>query len=452
MLAERRVNFLEQKVYNAQWDAPLGLLVDGLEKDTFAKLWIAEIGDPLCLGIEKHLRFGISFDLYAQGMKPTECLAGSVAAKPVGRFQFNLHTKNLLGSSIAEYEVLDGSNGAKVASINSARVWTSEAASKLPFPRPFDVGCDSNPQTVANLFGGKQDVNQNQLPAIRRIGEPREVTGSLRFVKSQITREDFLKLNLVTTQEGITLASRMPGVIEVGDGRFLGRYEFVNLTDQYQPLPAKAGIVLSRKDKVTYAWRTGAVQSLGVAVDEGKFLQTDGYRVVGDKLLFLAVTDWAKGWAVFEANLHDFDVNVASRVTAETAANDEATRSRFVSQDGGVVHDRQTGVIWAQTDDGPHSSVEKAAQFCSKKGGGWALPTAPELKSIYLPKGSVNAKCGNISCYVSPAFQLKSEMLWSNDVDDMNPNRALIVNMVDGSVNLQQVPYALAAALCIHRN
>ena len=393
MLAEHRVKFIEQKVLSSYSKAPLGLLVPLAEKDSFAKVWIDKVGASSCLRNNDHMHFGVTYDLYTQGMKPSECLAGTVVTQPTGRYFLETHYKELLGSSSVEYDVLDRLSGSKVDSIQSARVRTSIGREKLPLPRTFIIGCTANQQTVANLFQGGTG-HESAVPPAQEINTTRPRAGTLHFIHAQMSKDEFLKAKS-NTDKDIILASKGLTTVSFADGHFIGHYKFPYQTIGIRPLPVPDGVLVPTPQIVTIVWRTGEVQNLGVSVDEGKFLSTDGYKVVGNKLLVFAVTDWTKGWAVFEASLSDFDISVARRVMAEVAMINESIKTRFIVEDGGLVRDKQTGTVWAQADSGRKTYIADALSFCNKKGSDWSLPWADQLVGLFLSIGTVRTNCGS---------------------------------------------------------
>ena len=403
MLAERRVKFIEQKVLTSVWNLPLGLIVQKVAKDSFAKIWIDEAGSSSCITNNEHIQFGVNYDLYTQGMKPSECLAGAIVTQPTGRYRMEAHYKVLLGSSSVEYEVLDGLNGSKIASIQSSKTVESPAESKSPIPNLFQAGCFANQQTVSNLFQGT--IQANTFPPVRDIDTTRPFSGTLNFVRTNMSKEEFLKINSFSDYPNIKLASKnSQGVgkrtIAIADGNFIGHYSFFSNVAIGSTLPQSTpvGVVAPDWGKVTFVWRTGEVQNLRTHFDVGRILQTDGFKLAGNKLLVFAVQEWAKGWAVFEASLSDFDISVARRAIAEVATIDESIKTRFVIQDGGVVRDMQTGLVWAQADSGQRAIVDNAYGMCSNKGTNWALPSATQLSSLFLSTGSIRTKCGQNRC------------------------------------------------------
>lgn len=446
MLAERRVKFIEQKVLTSVWNLPLGLIVQKVAKDSFAKIWIDEAGSSSCFTNNEHIQFGVNYDLYTQGMKPSECLAGAIVTQPTGRYRMEAHYKVLLGSSSVEYEVLDGLNGSKVASIQSSKTVESPAESKSPIPNLFQAGCFANQQTVSNLFQGSI-AQENPVPSVRVIDTTRPISGTIKFIRTQMSKDEFLKINSSTAHQDITLASNWKNkrTVAVADGRFIGHFEFPNET---RLLTVPAGLLFPGSNQVSFVWFTGEIQNFGVAVDEGKFISTDRYKVAGNKLLVFAVTDWTKGWAVFEASLSDFDIRVAKRVMAEVATIDESITTRFVAQDGGLVRDMQTGLVWTKADIGVETIFANAPDICSKKGPDWSLPSTAQLSGLFLATGSIRTKCGHRKCYVSPAFELSSWCLWSRDLDDAG--KPLMMSLVSGSmVKNEYMSKITASTLCV---
>jgi hypothetical protein len=458
MLANRSIKFIEQKVLTTVWNLPLGLIVNGVEKNSFAKLWIDELGSSSCIAKNEHIQFGVTYDLYTQGMKPSECLAGTIVKQPTGRYRMEAHYKELLGSRSVEYEVLDGFNGSKVASIQSSSTVQSAAAAKSPIAMGFHAGCFANQQTVANLFQ-ESSARASTVPTAREIDTIRPLSGTINFVRTQISKDEFLNINSMSDQPAIKLASKTAlGVgyrtVAIADGNFIGHYSFQShgVIDDTRPLSTPVGVVVPGRDKVTFVWRTGEVQNLKMTFDVGKITETHSFRVASNKLLVFALQDWAKGWAVFEASLEDFDISVARRVMAEVAAIDESIKNRFVVQDGGLVRDMQTGLTWAQADNENDHVFAYASGVCRKKGSNWVLPSATQVSGIFLPTGSVRAQCGtNTQCYVSPVFRLGSYRLWSHDADDAGT--PLMMNLVSGSLEANKFPRPdTATVLCVRSN
>jgi hypothetical protein len=78
------------------------------------------------------------------------------------------------------------------------------------------------------------------------------------------------------------------------------------------------------------------------------------------------------------------------------AAEEIGNKSRFVASSDGTVLDRETGLMWAATDNGEDINWADAVSYCDAfQGGGhtdWRLPTEKELKTIFDPNSEKKFK------------------------------------------------------------
>ena len=77
-----------------------------------------------------------------------------------------------------------------------------------------------------------------------------------------------------------------------------------------------------------------------------------------------------------------------------------ATAARFVNNNDGTVTDKQTGLMWADHDNGSKINWVNAKNYCEGYSGGgkpgWRMPTIAELDNLYSSGayGSVMKKSG----------------------------------------------------------
>jgi len=93
-----------------------------------------------------------------------------------------------------------------------------------------------------------------------------------------------------------------------------------------------------------------------------------------------------------------------------TAVNPD--QPRFTTADNGVITDRVTGLEWyvgPNTDNNWHEA-KAWAESLTVAGGGWRMPTVPELQGIYQ-KGASRAN-------MDPLFQPKAAWVWSGQMHD----------------------------------
>ncbi|MDI9561900.1 MAG: DUF1566 domain-containing protein [Pseudomonadota bacterium] len=81
---------------------------------------------------------------------------------------------------------------------------------------------------------------------------------------------------------------------------------------------------------------------------------------------------------------------------------------RFTLSSDGIIMDSQLGLQWAPATDQPMNwfKAKKYTQNLSLGGGGWRLPTRPELKSIYNKSMKGNA---------DPAFHINDNWVWTSE-------------------------------------
>jgi hypothetical protein len=85
---------------------------------------------------------------------------------------------------------------------------------------------------------------------------------------------------------------------------------------------------------------------------------------------------------------------------------------RFTKADNGVISDRVTGLDWYVGPSGDNTWRQAKAwtENLTVAGGGWRLPTRPELKALYQKGASRNN--------MDPIFQAPGAWVWSGEMDN----------------------------------
>jgi hypothetical protein len=96
----------------------------------------------------------------------------------------------------------------------------------------------------------------------------------------------------------------------------------------------------------------------------------------------------------------------------EAQVVDAKSQSRFTKASNGVITDHLTGLEWYVRPNADNNWYEAKAWVDSLTvgGGGWRMPTVPELQGIYQ-KGASRAN-------MDPLFEPKAAWVWSGQMDD----------------------------------
>jgi len=109
---------------------------------------------------------------------------------------------------------------------------------------------------------------------------------------------------------------------------------------------------------------------------------------------------------------------LGSFVSAEYAAAD-----RFVNNGNGTVTDTQTGLMWADKDNGREINWYNAKSYCDEYSGGgksgWRMPTIDELQQLY-----------NSGAYGSAIKRTGYGFIWSSETSG---SRAAYFSFYDGN-------------------
>ncbi len=98
--------------------------------------------------------------------------------------------------------------------------------------------------------------------------------------------------------------------------------------------------------------------------------------------------------------------------TLEAQAVEGKGQPRFTKAQNGVITDHVTGLEWyvGPSPDNNWHEAKAWTENLTVAGGGWRLPTVPELKAIYQ-KGASRVN-------MDPLFQPKAAWVWSGQMDD----------------------------------
>jgi Protein of unknown function (DUF1566) len=123
---------------------------------------------------------------------------------------------------------------------------------------------------------------------------------------------------------------------------------------------------------------------------------------------------------------------------AQRAEEDKVTArlAAFEDAGGGVLHDKQTGLSWTQSDNGKDVEQGQAIKYCEHldlQGGKWRLPNVDELAALFVWSDREGTPCGNRDqrCFSSNLFHLTSYWFWSATTE--SATKAWHVDLSDGS-------------------
>lgn len=102
----------------------------------------------------------------------------------------------------------------------------------------------------------------------------------------------------------------------------------------------------------------------------------------------------------------------------------EAQADRFVNNGNGTVTDTQTGLMWADKDNGSNINWSNAKSYCEGYSGGgksgWRMPTIEDLRSLY-----------NSGAYGS-VIKKASDCVWASERDGYRAAYFLFYNGFQG--------------------
>jgi hypothetical protein len=151
-------------------------------------------------------------------------------------------------------------------------------------------------------------------------------------------------------------------------------------------------------------------------------------------------------------------IALAVSLTATTAVAQEpapaagsAPPARFEAFNDGTVRDNETGLFWADKDNGGDATWVAAQQHCQSLGAGWGLPTSDELVKLFLPDGAEGQACiGQLTCKVTPLIKLSGLTPWSSEAN--GADEAWYVYFADGQKYAYKVDSSEGKrALCVRK-
>lgn len=125
--------------------------------------------------------------------------------------------------------------------------------------------------------------------------------------------------------------------------------------------------------------------------------------------------------------------------------------ARFEAFNDGTVRDNETGLFWADRDNGGDTDWAGAAAHCQSRGAGWGLPSSDELVKLYLPEGAEGQACiGQLTCKVTPLIVLSGLTPWSSEAN--GAGEAWYVYFADGQKYAYKVDSSQGKrALCVRK-
>lgn len=214
------------------------------------------------------------------------------------------------------------------------------------------------------------------------------------------------------------------------------------------PLTAAAQTTLIIRSDAACALTVNAQPQGQLQADVAKSVKTGG----GEQLIECKAANGARveqTLSVDSGTQKVVNLQLAAKVNAVSSGIDK----RFTASGSGTVRDSQTGLEWAQRDNGQDITWNSARSYCSNlstAGGGWRLPSMDELQGIYDPSATLTTSCGIGTCRVSPQFNLSSYWFWSNESNGSSEAWGFALNNGDRYSNLLSND-GVRRALCVRR-
>lgn len=168
-----------------------------------------------------------------------------------------------------------------------------------------------------------------------------------------------------------------------------------------------------------------------------------------------AIESWAQalGAAVMITPTNPHPSAQRPTVVAKSASPSQPRPTdRFVANGDGTVTDAQTGLIWADRDNGKNISWKDAGMYCTTMGSDWQLPTVTQLQGLLDASRELKQSVDRYTCHASPMIHLSSRWHWSSDEATNGASEAWCVGLDDGSRYLLPVAHANGRrVLCVRR-
>ena len=225
--------------------------------------------------------------------------------------------------------------------------------------------------------------------------------------------------------------------------RIFGALVFIAL-----PLAASAQSTLIIRADAACTLTVNATPQGQLQADTAKAVKTGG----GEQLIECKAANGARveqTLSIDSGTQKVVNLQLAAKVNAIASGIDK----RFTAPGDGTVIDSQTGLQWAQRDNGQDINWNNARSYCSSlstAGGGWRLPGMDELQGIYDASATLTTSCGSTTCRVSPLFNLSSVWFWSNQSN--GSSEAWLFSLGNGHRFSLHVSYSVSyRALCVRR-
>jgi formylglycine-generating enzyme required for sulfatase activity len=134
-------------------------------------------------------------------------------------------------------------------------------------------------------------------------------------------------------------------------------------------------------------------------------------------------------------------------------AIDSGITTRYSAPGDGTVVDSQTGLQWAQQDNGYSINWNDAQRYCSSlstAGGAWRLPTMNELAGLYDASGTLTTPCGPWTCKAPSQLRLTRAWFWSSERNGSSEACGFGLDVGDRGSAAVSAPDSVRA-LCVRR-
>lgn len=179
-------------------------------------------------------------------------------------------------------------------------------------------------------------------------------------------------------------------------------------------------------------WRMPTVAELKTLYQPGRFNSLDPiFKTTGayiwtgqlrDSSLALAFAHGKEHWVYLDPA--DNSRAFAVRSIKETSPMPQAAKNRFIKSEDGIITDSATGLEWylGPKRGGNWNQAKSWTENLTVAGGGWRMPTIPELKALFKPKDGNNN--------VAQILRTSVSWVWSGQLRDASS--AWYFNSYDG--------------------
>lgn len=141
----------------------------------------------------------------------------------------------------------------------------------------------------------------------------------------------------------------------------------------------------------------------------------------------------------------------AGPARSQSSVEAQPAEPRFALTEDGHVRDASTGLLWAAQDNGGDIDWSGAQEHCRSLGGGFSLPTASELITLFNTGPVDNQPClGLVTCLVTPMIRLSGLAPWT--MEGHGHDEAWYVYFADGQAyTFKTSDRPGKRALCVRR-